>query len=80
MNDQLSDNEKLIALFEIIDDPVKWFYSLSYQQRIMCKGWLATGNRQFANALLAKMLPEQISKPLRVAVFKSSPNFNVSFG
>ncbi len=56
-----SEQTKLFALLKMFHDPEAWFDSLSYQEQILCKGWLTTGNPAFGKALLHKMLP---SKPL----------------
>ncbi len=66
----MSDEQKLLALFRIIDDPDGWWDSLNYQQQILCKGWLLTGNRLFADALLNQMLPEQVIDSFPVAPVK----------
>lgn len=69
-----TDEGKLMALFGIIDDPDAWWEKLSYQQQILCKGWLLTGNRLFADALLQKMLPERVLNRGPVASLESVPH------
>jgi hypothetical protein len=79
IREQLSESEKLLELFKIIDDPDRWYDSLSYQQQILCKGWLLTGNRLFAKALLGKILPHQVDHAIRIAPLGGLSNPMVKF-
>lgn len=75
-----SDEEKLLAIFRIIDDPRGWYDTLDTQQRILLRGWLRTGNRLFAKALLNKMLPEQVHQRILVSPLESVPRLIMQAG
>ena len=74
-----TDQEKILALFAIIDDPQGWYEGLSYQQKLFCRAWLFTGKHVFARALLQKMLPQRLEERSLVAPVEGVQNLVVNF-
>lgn len=75
-----SEEGKLLALFALIDDPDAWYETLDYQQQILLHGWLTTGNRLFAKALLNKMLPKKVDEPVLVSFGEGFQNTVMEIG
>lgn len=76
----VTDSEKLLELFRIIDDPDGWYSSLSVTEQLFCRAWLVTGNRLFAYALLQKVLPEQVDYRVGVVPVEGFQNLVVQVG
>ncbi len=68
----LTDEEKILELFRVIDDPDAWYEGLTVTEQLFCRAWLVTGNRLFAYALIQKVLPEQIDNRVRVTPVECS--------